>query len=296
LRKAIPHEYFLRFLLVAGNVESAARQLVELKYPPIEESELQSRYAELVSTRPASLDINRKDGERWLLNNGISSMYCGYRDAVAAYELAKSPRERFVVETLLIGGLSYEAVMQYYQECTGEPLSLTVLKFYEHYFWNRKHMNIDDWRSFLLKEVPGGKYVSYTDSYIGGNDLFRTFLGDGELALYKLGLRPQLTQEEMLETVIQMAYAKLIDSKADPNTEFSSKKIKNLFEVFDKALERRSKTGEAMGKVMDEVHQISLMLRKNQIKDVNAYLLENNSNGAVRREAAKIEIEDTTNA
>lgn len=112
---------------------------------------------------PMAVDMN--DGTRAFLTHWrIGDMWANHPDAAMAAELLHVVQVRRMIETLLLGPLTMNAIAKHVRTRFGispELLHVGVIRAYAHYFWDYSSMTTPEWREMIWTWCPG-----YNDDYL----------------------------------------------------------------------------------------------------------------------------------
>lgn len=264
-----PFEYFAKSMLVQSGVAAVHAKLTELGYEDVPDTYLHRLREDLQRTRPMSLDVKRREVQSWLKSEKIHDAFANRPDAVAAKGYLRNVRLRPTLEMLVISGLSTGDVISSLNLLGEDRVSPDGVETFRHYFWNRDIMSRDDWKQFLTRTADQGWML---DRYPNGRDLMHAYLGDPQVALWKVGVAPQIDEKMMIATILGDAYMRWLELKAEPNTGSVAKRAEAWWNVIRGALEEQRIEGHALAKVYDGLHRMSLQLQKTPTRDAREVL------------------------
>lgn len=263
-----PYENYLKHLLARQSIRATMQDLERLGYPLPAINDVIFIADHLHATRPVVYDIARSELNRWLVSHKIQGMATRSREAMHALDIAKNQtRPRFVMEALVLSGLAESDIARCVTTLVGTEVGEDVVKNYIHYFWNRDAMTAHDWKVFLVSQDPNKKKGNL-DAYRDGEKLHRCFIGDPKVALYEVGLLDDLDDDTILNEVRLMAFARLMDVRADPNSETSAKKALAWWAILDGALQRRAKSGSGAKDVLAKLQRVALAASSGTFPDL----------------------------
>lgn len=253
-----PFDNWIRYLLLTlrPSYDDLSRLLKSARFPvPSEEyvgelqSELRARKPPRTFTSPA--------GRMWLRKNRLYGLVLSTEDALAAKRLVHDHPMRERVESLLVAGLSSDAVVAGLLCLSPRPFPRKVVELYRHYFWDFSRMSVGDAHAFF-------------SAYQNENGLrLRAFYGRGpEFALWKLGYQtdvPGDTAAHMVYLESFYRFAELHTFSNDQNVALSAQLWTNQMY---KSLEHLSGGGKDMEQVVAQLSNLSLKLGRREISSI----------------------------
>lgn len=268
-----PYEYYARHLLLTAGVGHVASTLERLGFGDQDFVYLHELRDELMRTRPLPFKPGTAVTDKWLRRNRIYSLRMGTKPAADAKIMLEDTRLRPALEMLILSGLPTEYIALRLEDASGEQITNESVMHYAHYFWNRQILTREEWKDYLITTNAEGHWHS---QYSNGRDLFQAYLGDPQVALWKLGLMPVVNEEQVVDEVFKDAYMRLLEIKTDPNSVNTAKKAEVWASILFKCLEEKSKAGNVMRKALEELHKTSLRLRSLGVQD-GRLLLDRNA-------------------
>ena len=250
----LPNEYWLKYMLLfsglnQSEIQDSADLLGVIKPTKEYLSFLNKRLKE---TKPKPFGYQYKAARPWIRRQKVVSLARQDDDAVAARDLLSNTRVRPVIEPLILAGMKHAEISYYTKEITGQLIPEGVLELYQHYFWNRDLLTIDQWFS-IFRQHPRGV------------DLRACFNQGPEFALWKVGYRVDIPQEEVIKSMFHesaMRFMETNEMKNDRNTAMTAKLwAENVF----KASEILNRSGDGVREILTELRQLSIQLGRREI-------------------------------
>jgi hypothetical protein len=268
-----PYEYYAKHLLLTAGVSHVAATLVSLGFGEQDYVYLHELREGLMQTRPMPFKPGTPGTDKWLRLHKVYSLRMGTSPAAEAKAMLQDFRFRPALEMLLLSGLSTDYIATRLEEASGEQVTNEAVMHYAHYFWNRQILTREEWKDFLISTNAEGHWHS---QYPNGRDLFQAYLGDPQVALWKLGLMPVVNEEVVVDEIFKDSYMRLLEIRTDPNSVNTAKKAEVWASILFKCLEEKSKAGNVMRKALEELHKTSLRLRSLGVRD-GRLLLDRNA-------------------
>ena len=273
-----PFYYYAKALLVTYTAAEVAARLrrYKLLHPPVNGQEdtaltaLMEMRRELVDGRPSSCASGSVAEEVWLRKLKVADYVLGSKDVLHALEILDSPKLRYVLEVLLVGGIPAEVISAQVLEVYGETLSVMAIDYYAHYFWNRTRMSPDDWKTFLTRTGARGFAEDY---YPNGLVMYQVLHSDYSVAMWRAGITTQFSSEAALDIMLNWAVTRFSESAIDPNTPGLAIKMHHYADIAYKAIDRKRESGDAVAAKVRDAYRVGLELRKLDRKSI-ADLLE----------------------
>ena len=136
-----------------------------------------------------------------------------------------------------------------------KAVSHKIISLYQHYFWNPKIMSTSKWYAHL-------------QTHPDGQNLKGCFNKGEEYALWKLGYRIDLSQEEMLKTVFHESSMRFMELNGKSNNRHTALTAKLWAENIFKANEELSRSGDTAKEVLEELRGIAIKLGKRDISSI----------------------------
>lgn len=252
-----PNEYWLKYMLLFSGLshEQIAESARMSGMPDPSVAYLRDLSDKLQETRPPRFDLGNSASRAWVRRQRIMSMAVGQKYALQAREILGDTKVRPVVETLIISDASLEDVSKYTREITGKKLSKKAIDLYRHYFWNRQLLSSSEWLAFL-------------DSYENGDALKLCYKQGLEYALWRLGYRVELSQQDVLRSVFHESAMRFFETTNSPNNRDTAMTAKMWAENIFKATEELNKTGDEVRQVLDELKTVAIKLGKRDISSI----------------------------
>ncbi len=254
-----PCEYYIRYLLLSLTVAEVKEQVELLGYPAPNENYLKRLNRETKKVNKST----GKEMRKWARDNRVYSMLAQTKDSVEARQLTVDPNFRSVMETLLMSGLPSDKIAENFSVLSGNPLDSSVVELYEHYFWNRKIMAQDDWEKFLRR-------------YPNGQDLYRCWLSPPAVALWKVGISPRLDEKHIVDKILGDSFMRWEETNSMKNSKDTAITAELWSKVMFKALDERRQGGDALSRILMNMHEATLRLRSMNVPDARLLLEENN--------------------
>ncbi|MAP23581.1 MAG: hypothetical protein CL582_21850 [Alteromonadaceae bacterium] len=184
------------------------------------------------------------------------SLATGQQHALQARDLLGDTKIRPVIEALILSDAALEDISEHTLNITGNKISKNVLDMYRHYFWNRELLSSGEWFSYL-EEHPNGELLS---------QCYRQGL---EYALWRLGYRVELSQQDVLRGVFHESAMRFFETTTQSNTRDTAFTAKMWAENIFKATEELNKTGDEVRQVLDELKSVAIKLGKRDISSID---------------------------
>jgi len=252
-----PNEYWLKYMLLFSGLsqEQIAESACMFGMPDPSVSYLGSLADKLQETKPPRFDIANSASKAWVRRQRIMSMAVGQKYALQAREILGDTKIRPIVETLIISDASLEDISKYTQELTGTKLPKKSIDMYRHYFWNRQLLSSKEWLDFL-------------DTYPNGDILKKCYKQGLEYALWRIGYRVELSQQDVLRGVFHESAMRFFETSSSPNNRDTAMTAKMWAENIFKATEELNRTGDEVRQVLDELKNVAIKLGKRDISSI----------------------------
>jgi hypothetical protein len=252
-----PNEYWLRYMLMfsGATLEQivSSAELYEMVPPSIEE--LQALRDKLDETKPSPFRMDTEATRGWVRRQRIMSLASEDPSATAARDLLGDNRARPVLEALLIADTPLEEIPGYVQQLSGTAPTKRTVNLFRHYFWNRDALSTQQWYDYLEVHANG--------------EMLRSCFNRGkEYALWRLGCRIEVPQEDVLKGVFHESAMRFFETAERPNTRDTAMTAKMWAENIFKATEELNKTGDAVKQVLDGLKDIAIKLGKREISSL----------------------------
>tara|TARA_Y100000310_G_scaffold338509_1_gene428329 strand:+ start:621 stop:1367 length:747 start_codon:yes stop_codon:yes gene_type:complete len=236
-------------------------------YPELGEDYGRALFQSLRSTKPLIGTPKNRDMELWLRTNRVYEMWTRTKLAKDALKIASTVTERAAIEILLISGLGPSAVADQMLYLFGVALELELIQLYAHYFWNRDLMTMTDWSTFLFDEDG-------LEAYPNARTLIHVRASDPMIGLWKLGIIPRLDEKKALERVWQDSYMRWLEINVEGNTKDAAHKAAIWSTIMLRTLDLGRRHGSAIASVMDEMYEMSLQLKRMQVRSIEDLQIE----------------------
>ena len=90
-----------------------------------------------------------------------------------------------------------------------------------------------------------------------------------EFALWKLGFRENIPQDQIVRNVLHEATMRYFETGGRDNTRDTAMTAKMWSETIFKSLEEMNKTGDGVQRVLDDLRHLALKLEETGIKDID---------------------------
>lgn len=258
-----PYEFYAKALLTTRTPAAVAEILVSQGFEGPDLPYLRSLKKALMDDRPTPYIPGRRADDDWLRRHRIHGFVRRGADAMAARAFFSEVRFRTALEMMLIGGVTADETAEALSTLSGSHVDVAVVETYRHYFWNRDIMSRDDWKSMLVSSADG----STTDRYHQGRTLLSLMLSDPQVALWKVGARPDLETSAVLDTVIQDSFMRWLETKQETNNTYTAVKMERIGNILLKALQAKSDQGGAAAAVNRQRHRLALAVTENKRVD-----------------------------
>ena len=252
-----PNEYWLKYLLTfSGSTRAQIASMAEMyaMVPPTQEY-LSALDQKLSNTKPNPFRLSSPNVLSWIRRQRMMSLYREDEHATEARDILGDNKKRKIIEALTLAEAESETIAHYLSLLCNTTVSERVINIYQHYFWNPKIMTTKQWFKFLNTH-PDGK-------------ILKDCLGrDPEYALWKIGHRIELSQEDVLKEVLHESSMRFMELCGRPNNRNTALTAKLWAENLFKAHEELSRTGDAAKEVLEELRGISIKLGKRDISSI----------------------------
>ena len=277
-----PFEQYAKALLITMPAGEALDRLIEAGFlPHVDEmpgtphpayARLATLRRKLLSSRPAGCTPGSIAEEVWFRVNKVASYCLNEPDARSALALLGQAKTRYVLETLLVGGLPVPLICEQVNRIYGTSLVESVVGLYAHYFWDRDNLGPEDWRSYLVVESMMGMRVSLQDAYPNGRVLLQVLHSPPGVALWRAGIVTTFDAESVLNNLINWGVTRFSETAIEPNTAGTAIKMERYAKIVLEALDRRSSMGGAIQDQIKRAYTITKDLRKLEIGDARKLL------------------------
>ena len=254
-----PNENWLKYLLVSSG--PTYENIVDLAalygFPPPLLEYLQELNGKLSETRPKPFRQDSTKVRNWLRRQRVMSLMNGDKDALKARKYLGDKKIRPVLESLILADTPRDSIPGYCEAIAGKKPSLKSVQLYEHYFWNRDSMSFFEWEVYLTCH-PNGKVL--LDCHERGP----------EFALWKLGYREDIPQDQIVKGVLHEATMRYFETTGKDNTRDTAMTAKMWSETIFRSLEEMNKTGDGVQRVLDDLKHLALRLEGTNIKDIDS--------------------------
>ena len=151
-------------------------------------------------------DVEHTKSRKFLQREGLTTAFFPTPAWHAALRIMSKPRQREVVETLLVAHAPQEAICYTLKERHGTSITTETIRLYKHYFWNIDILDSNEFRIFLdmrhhgaldaftdtsrLSQLASRKRMRHTDPRVVAARLPHTPLA-ATIAQLELGVLPQ---------------------------------------------------------------------------------------------------------
>ena len=253
-----PNEYWLKYMVLFS--EMSLEQIIDsaglYEFIVPTEGYLSQIRDDLDRTKPAPFRLDRVACKAWARRQRVMSLATEATAAIKARDLLGDTKCRPMLEAFIISDMPMDDVVKYLLKLTGRKVSLKAVKLFAHYFWNRKLLSIDQWHEYL--EGHPRKWL-LRSCYHRGPDY----------ALWKMGCRVELPQEEVLRAIFHESAMRFLETGQAPNTRDTAMTAKMWAENIFKSVEELNRTGDAVRQVIDELRDFAIRLGRRDISSID---------------------------
>jgi hypothetical protein len=242
--------------------QNVADMVENLGYPRPPIGYLREVQLAMRRNRPSPYVPDSREARAWVRFQKIQAMEARSPETQEALELLADPNYRPVIELLLISATPIQGISENLLSLSGRSVSTEVIDVYAHYFWNRNLLTQKQWSNFL-------------EDYPGGKDLLQCYLADSTVALWKVGINPQLDDKVILDKVLGDAFMRWLELLVEPNSIDVARKAAVWSSVLFKAIEERREGPATLARALEDMYQMSLRLKSMPVKDARALLDSN---------------------
>ncbi len=253
-----PADHWFKYMLLFSglSIEQILDSAKLYEFDPLPDAGyLAKMEAKLLETKPSPFNIRFKKTKSWLSRHNVLSLAREQSSALEARQILSSNKVRSTLEALLMTGEPMKEVVEALELATGKKISQKTASMYQHYFWNIPALTLADLADFL-KQHPRGWFLK------GG------YNNGIEFVLWKLGIRVEMSHDEVLKQVFHEASMRFFETKHLPNNKDTAMTAKMWSESLFKAQEELAKTGDPVKEVLEELKQVALKLGKQEILSV----------------------------
>ena len=269
----LPYEYWLKYLLLHPKVaDDSIPGIVKLYGLAAPDEDYMRELVEVLdASKPKPYKLTNKKVKAWVRRQRVYSLLYDSPDAVAARSLFDNHRLVRTLQHLIIADTPRSKVPEYCEAIVGTRPTVSVVKLFEHYFWNRELLTYHEWQEYL------GKYYTYDGEHNkkvtnwyhqDGDVLFQCHERGPEYALWKLGYREEIPTEVLVRGVLHEAAMRFFETSGMRNDRNTAMTAKMWSETIFKAVEELSKTGDAVQQVLDQLKAVAIKLEKTDIADI----------------------------
>lgn len=254
-----PNEYWLKYLILFSgmSLEQISETALMYEFPEPDPNYLRELRDNLEETRPSPFRLSSASVKTWLRRQRVMSLAREDVNAVAARDHLGHPKVRRMMNAMLLSGTESDEIATYVTQLSGLKTTKKTVELYRHYFWNTKLLSLKQWRDYL-KEHHDGK-------------MLLSCLHQGtEHALWKLGHRVELPQEDVLRGVFHEASMRFFEMSQAPNTRDTALTAKLWAESIFKATEELNRSGDAVKQVITELKDMAIRLGRRDISSIEA--------------------------
>ena len=252
-----PNEYWLKYLLASGVSPAKVVKMAEMYLMPLPSKKQLDALSKAISkTKPKPFRLSTPKTRAWIRNNKLHAMFYAQPSAQGARSILSSTKLRTIVEYLILADVAAGEICGYCEELAGERPAEESVVAYRHYFWNRDLLAAKEWEA-------------YAEFLNNGKDLLGCYLRGEEYALWKLGYRVELPQQELVKAVLHEAAMRYFETGSLPNNRNTAVTAKLWSETLFRSLEEINKTGDAVKQAIDELKSISIKLGRRDISGVD---------------------------
>ena len=254
-----PNEYWLKYLLLFSGMrlEQIAETALMYEFPEPDVEYLGELRETLEETKPSPFRLSSAPVKTWLRRQRVMSLARDESNAVLARDYLGQPKVRRMLNAMLLSGTEPEEIAAYITQLTGRKTAKKTVDLYRHYFWNTKLLSLKQWREYLQERHDG--------------KMFTSCLHQGtEHALWKLGHRVELPQEDVLRGVFHEASMRFFEMSQAPNTRDTALTAKLWAESIFKATEELNRSGDAVKQVITELKDMAIRLGRRDISSIEA--------------------------
>ena len=179
------------------------------------------------------------------------------KDAIKSRDYLGNYKIRPVLEALIIAGTDRKSIPEYCAKICGKKPSLKSVKLFEHYSWNRSLLAPSEWSEYLKQHA-------------NGSTLLECYRRGPVYALWKLGYREQVSQEEVVRGILHESTMRYFETGSENNSRDTALTAKLWSEQVFRALEELGKTGDGVQQVLRELKNIAIHLEKTDISSIEA--------------------------
>ena len=253
-----PNEYWLKYMLVSGSTQSNIAEIARLySFPVPDRAYLRSLQQKLNETKPSPFRASSRPAKAWLRRQRVMSLFSSDRHALKSRDYLGNYKLRPVLEALILADTAREEIPEYCAKICGKKPSPKAVKLFEHYFWNRAVLTPSEW-------------VSYLSGHEEGDFLIECYRRGPVYALWKLGYREEVSQEEVVKGILHESTMRYFETSSKNNSKDTAVTAKLWSEQVFRALEELGKTGDGVQQVLDELKNIAIHLEKTDIASIEA--------------------------
>jgi len=254
-----PNENWLKYLLVSSG--PTYDDIVDLAglygFPPPMLDYLQELNSKLSETKPKPFRKDSTKVRNWLRRQRVMSLISGDYDALRARKFLGDKKIRPVLESLLLADTDRILIPTYCEVLTGKKPTVKSVQLFEHYFWNRDLLSFFEWEIYLT-------------SHPNGKTLLNCHERGTEFALWRLGYREDMPQDQIVKGVLHEATMRYFETSGKDNTRDTAMTAKMWAETIFKSLEEMGKTGDGVQRVLDDLRHLALRLDETDIDSVDS--------------------------
>ena len=253
-----PNENWLKYLLISSGptYDDIVDLAVLYGFSAPTRDYLQELNNKISETKPKPFRKNSTKVRNWLRRQRVMSLINGDRDAVSARKFLGDTKMRPVLEALILADADRASIPKYCETIAGKKPTEKSVRLFEHYFWNRDSLSFFEWEVYLTSHPNGKMLVACHE---------RGY----EFALWKLGFRENIPQDQIVRNVLHEATMRYFETGGRDNTRDTAMTAKMWSETIFKSLEEMNKTGDGVQRVLDDLRHLALKLEETGIKDID---------------------------
>jgi hypothetical protein len=253
-----PNEYWLKYLILFSGMtpKQIASTAGLYEFPAPSSGYILELTATLGKTKPKPFRTTSAKTRAWIRRQRVMSLFKDDKDALAARELLGIPRARRVINALLLADTPPQEIAGHVLSLTGQSPTAKTISLYRHYFWNTKLLSIREW-------------VSYLKDHCDGRVLESCLHQGAEHALWKLGHRVEVAQEDVLRGIFHESSMRFFELSQSENGRDTALTAKLWAESVFRAAEELSRSGDAVKQVIGELKNMAIRLGRRDISSID---------------------------
>tara|TARA_Y100000310_G_C20548240_1_gene746695 strand:+ start:184 stop:945 length:762 start_codon:yes stop_codon:yes gene_type:complete len=218
---------------------------------------LQELAGRLQETKPTPFRKNSSMVRRWLRRQRVTSLIDANKHTVKARDYLGNSKLRLALEALILADANRDAIPNYCKAICGVRPHPKEVSFFEHYFWNVGLLSPQEWTEYLSDHHDG--------------DLLNEARKRGpQYALWKLGYREEVLQEDIVKAVLHEATMRFFETGSRKNGKDTAVTAKLWSEQIFRSLEELGKSGDAVQEVLNQLKNITIRLDRTDIASIEA--------------------------